>query len=287
MSLFDSLRNSRMLRKPLLGLARLVLDQMQGGPRVLRRALYDAMPGPYAIASHAEHFVVSTKDKVIGREVFLYGEFDFHKLVTAFQVLRSEGHKTPCHLIDVGANIGTIAIPAINRGLVKSATAIEPHPDNLKLLHANIALNGMVDKVRVLPHAVGSQAGVSLMLEESADSSGNHSIGSMGIAVRSLRLDDIDFPEGCLLWMDIEGYEGHALTGGARLLAQGTPVVSEFNPTFLKRSGGLALFESALAGRRLYDLEMPAVGVVTLDKIAQRLRTKLDHDQWTDILALP
>lgn len=287
MFLPSSIRNIKILRKPLLLLAHWVLSQMRSGPAVIRRALYDAMPSPYVISSHAEHFVVSTADKVIGREIFLHGEFDFAKLVAALDIMRREGCPAPCHLIDVGANIGTITIPAINRGLIESATAIEPHPDNLRLLHANAALNGMVDKVRVVPCAVSSETGGGLLLEESIHSSGNHSIGSCGIAVSSIRLDDIDFPEYCLLWMDIEGYEGHALMGGAGLLALGTPVVSEFNPAFLEQSGGLILFQEALKGRRLFDLEMPAAGETTFDAIKRRLEKKSNKDQWTDILALP
>lgn len=159
MFLPSSIRNIKILRKPLLLLAHWVLSQMRSGPAVIRRALYDAMPSPYVISSHAEHFVVSTADKVIGREIFLHGEFDFAKLVAALDILRREGCPAPCHLIDVGANIGTITIPAINRGLIESATAIEPHPDNLRLLHANAALNGVLDKVRVVPCAVSSETG--------------------------------------------------------------------------------------------------------------------------------
>lgn len=287
MFLSDRLRNSRVLRKPLLKFARWVWGQIVDGPGVVRRAFYDAMPGPYGLASHVEHFVVSTGDRVIGRELFLRGEFDFAKLVSALDIVRSKGYPSPRHLIDVGANIGSITIPAINRGLMESATAIEPHPDNLRLLLANIALNGMVDKVTALPHAVGSESGACLLLEESAHSSGNHSIGSSGVPVRSVCLDDLDFPDGCLLWMDIEGYEGHALAGGRRLLALGTPVVSEFNPAFLEKSGGLELFREALAGRHLYDLETPGDAETTLDAIIQRLAGKPDRDRWTDILALP
>lgn len=36
-----------------------------------------------------------------------------------------------------------------------SATAIEPHPTNLRLLRANLALNGLSERVRVLAQAVG------------------------------------------------------------------------------------------------------------------------------------
>jgi len=177
MKLPNFIRESKLLRRPLLAASKGLFSLLRGGPPILRRAAYDAMPVPYLVAGHPEHFVVSTADKVIGREVFLHGEFDFAKLQTALAILEREGQPAPIHLIDVGANIGTITIPALKRGLLKTATAIEPHPHNLRLLRANIALNGLEDRVTVLAQAVGDRSGVTLHLHESATNSGNHSIG--------------------------------------------------------------------------------------------------------------
>lgn len=170
-----------MLRRPLLAVSRAVFSLLKTGPALLRRAVYDAMPGPYLVAGHPEHFVVATADKVIGRELFLHGEFDFAKLQTALAIIEREGLPRPQHLIDVGANIGSIVIPALARGLIQSATAIEPHPTNLRLLRANLALNGLSERVRVLAQAVGAESGASLFLTESSTNSGNHSIGRTGL----------------------------------------------------------------------------------------------------------
>lgn len=172
MRIADRLRNSNLMRRPLLAASKALFSLLRGGPPILRRAVYDAMPVPYLVAGYPEHFVVSTADKVIGREVFLHGEFDFAKLQTALAILAREGHPAPTHLIDVGANIGTITIPALKRGLLQTATAIEPHPHNLRLLRANIALNGLEDRVTVLARAVGDRSGVTLYLHESATNSG-------------------------------------------------------------------------------------------------------------------
>ena len=283
MSLFNLHRASRMLRRPLLAASKLLFTPLHSGPPILRRAAYDAMPIPYLVTGHPEHFVVSTADKVIGREVFLHGEFDFAKLEIALAVLAREGCPVPSHLIDVGANIGTITIPALKRGLMQTATAIEPHPDNLRLLRANIALNGLDDRVTVLAQAVGDRPDATLLLNESATNSGNHAIGSEGIPVRSSRLDDLLFPQNALLWMDIEGYEGHALRGAAHLLATGIPVVFEFNPVFLRRSGGMDALLQALHGHHIYDLEQPDAET-TLPPLSQRLS---EGERYTDILALP
>lgn len=284
MQFADHLRNSRLLRRPLLAASKTLFSLLRSGPPLLRRAAYDAMPVPYLVAGHPEHFVVSTADKVIGREVFLHGEFDFAKLQTALAILAREGHPAPTHLIDVGANIGTITIPALKRGLIQTATAIEPHPHNLRLLRANIALNGLEDRVTVLAQAVGDRSGVTLHLHESATNSGNHSIGAEGIPVSSSKLDDLDLLAAhSLLWMDIEGYEGHALKGASRMLAAGIAVVCEFNPTFLEQSEGMTAFSQSLQGYRIFDLENPNTET-SLPALSQLLS---GGNHYTDILALP
>lgn len=283
MSLYDLLRSSRTLRRPLLAACKLLFTPLRSGPPLLRRAVYDAMPVPYLVAGHPEHFVVSTSDQVIGRELFLHGEFDFAKLETALAVLAREGHPAPSHLIDVGANIGTITIPALQRGLMQTATAIEPHPGNLRLLRANIALNGQENQVTVLAQAVGDRSDAALFLCESASNSGNHTIGGDGVPVRSSRLDDLSFPRNSLLWMDIEGYEGHALAGATELLATGIAVVCEFNPTFLNRSGGIEPLLKALHGYRIFDLGRQGVEA----SLASLSQIFAEDSCYTDILAFP
>ena len=285
MPLPDSIRNFEMLRRPLLAASRVLFSLLKTGPALLRRAVYDAMPVPYLVTGNPEHFVVATADKVIGRELFLHGEFDFAKLQTALAIIEREGLPRPQHLIDVGANIGTIVIPALARGLMQSATAVEPHPSNLRLLRANLALNGLSERVRVLAQAVGAESGATLFLTESSTNSGNHSIGRTGLPVPSSRLDDVECPRyGALLWMDIEGYEGHALRGAPNLLATGMPVVCEFNPSFLINSKGLIFFEDALKNRRIFDLSEKGGGQeVAIKDILLKIPNK---NCFTDILAI-
>lgn len=285
MSLPEPIRNSQVLRRPLLAVSRTLFALLKTGPALLRRAVYDAMPVQYLVTGNPEHFVVATADKVIGRELFLHGEFDFAKLQTALAIIEREGLPRPQHLIDVGSNIGTIVIPALARGLMQSATAIEPHPTNLRLLRANLALNGLSECVRVLAQAVGTESHASLFLTESSTNSGNHSIGQTGLPVASTRLDDVDCPhDGALLWMDIEGYEGHALRGAPNLLAAGIPVVCEYNTGYLENSGGMNWFREALAGRRIFDLKQGEKAVeITLDQLAGMYPA---GSRFTDILAI-
>lgn len=280
------IRESKFLRRPLLAASRTLFSLLYKGPVLLRRAVYDAMPVPYLVTGHPEHFVIETKDKGTGRMLFMSGEQDFWKLQVALTILQREGAPQPSHLIDVGANIGTIVIPAIRRGLFKTGTAIEAHPNNVRLLRANIALNEVDDFVTVLNVAIGNESGKQIYLREVADDSSTHSIDNDGIPVCSLRLDDLIFPAQALLWMDIEGYEGHALEGAKSLLSTGIPVVSEFHPEFLARAGGFESFKQALEGRKIFDLQADDQSPTTLTDITRRLSAKKRNLQWTDILAI-
>ncbi|CAN7460908.1 FkbM family methyltransferase [Pseudoxanthomonas sp. LjRoot143] len=286
MPLHPAIKTSNLLRAPLLALTRLCLSPLASRIPLLQRAAYDVYPNPYLVVGDPEKYVVSTKDKGTGRLLFQHGEIEFQKLVTAINLLAREGFATPHHLIDVGANIGIIVIPAIARGLVKSATAIEPHPENVRLLYTNLALNGVLDRTRVLAQAVGAESGVMLLLDESPVDSSIHAIGDTGIATPSSKLDDLELPcKGALLWMDIEGYEGHALHGASNLLALGVPVVCEFNPRLLSKAGGMEWFRHALQGRRIYDLKQGAGARETsLDALAAQYA---EHPLWTDLLAVP
>lgn len=285
MSFSDLIRNSKLLRRPLLAVSKLLLSPLESGPALLRRAAYDAMPTPYLVTGRNEHFVVSTDDKAIGRELFLHGEFDFFKLLTALAIIKREGLPPPLHLIDVGANIGSIVIPALARNLMLSATAIEPHPKNLRLLRANIALNGLCERVRILAQAVGAESGVTLFLHESTTNSGNHMIGHTGIPIPASRLDDLELQhDNTLLWLDIEGYEGHALRGAFDLLTSGMPVVCEYNTQYLEQSNGMELFQKALEGRRIFDLKHGIHAEATNFEILSKHYPK--GSDFTDILAV-
>jgi FkbM family methyltransferase len=61
--------------------------------------------------------------------------------------------------VDVGAHIGTSVIPALTQHGFARGAAIEPDPANVRLLEANLALNGLHERVTVVRAAVSSQPG--------------------------------------------------------------------------------------------------------------------------------
>lgn len=80
----------------------------------------------FMIAQGKETYVVVTGDMAVGYPLFMQGESDFSKFVDAFSLLRDAKGRNCDVLWDIGANIGSICIPALTRNFVKKAVAFEP-----------------------------------------------------------------------------------------------------------------------------------------------------------------
>lgn len=253
-----------------------------------------------------ERYLLHPKDRVIGRALFLSGQFDFEKMEAALRtVARHTGLERPDTLVDVGANIGTTCLPALSRGLVQRAIAIEPDPSNCRLLRINALLNEVESRLTIHECAVGEHDDGVLTLERSGDNWGDHRIsvsaddGPFGEAARarievpSRRLDRlVPSPAdgaGILLWMDTQGYEGHVLSGATELLARRVPLVAEFWPYAMKRAQSFAKFRAAVAHYRGF-VDLGAQDSARLRPIAEldALFESLDRDKdaYTDIAVL-
>ena len=201
-----------------------------------RNRLFDAFTAVGGLSDYLyveteqARFVVNARDQAISRGLFVSGSADFEKFKTTVDLLkRYKSINTIDLLVDVGANLGSICIPAITRGFVKRAIAVEPHPTNCRLLRANIALNDLLDQIEVVARAASAIDDEMLVMELSKDNWGDHRIfsavrtgGLYGEAerkqmeVQSIKIDSLLGLEGnpaLLIWMDIQGYEGQALQG--------------------------------------------------------------------------
>jgi FkbM family methyltransferase len=122
-------------------------------------------------------------------------------------------------VVDVGANIGSLAIAAALRvGPEGRVVAVEAHPRTAEFLRGNVALNG-VTNVDVVQCALGPRAGRTRLTDRRSDDL-NQVGAAAGIEVPVRGLDDLALPasEISLLKIDVEGYERPVLEGGARVL---------------------------------------------------------------------
>lgn len=209
-------------------------------------------PGQVHINGRREKWIVFSNDQAISRELFLNGEFDFNKLERAWRLIPSNRRKLA--LVDVGANLGTICIPAVSRGLFKTAIAIEANPSFAEVLEQNVVLNGLEHRIQVVNSAVGAKDSQSLAFSVEQSNFGAsrvvNSPSEQTLTVRSTTLDSLlgHTSNVGLVFMDIEGFEGEALKGARRLLEDCPPLALEFTPKliskFNSRDEFCALFSS-------------------------------------------
>lgn len=259
---------------------------------------------PYRIATYLD-------DHVIGRSIRETGHFEEDSIlqVTKFIGLHP-GRKT---FLDIGANIGTHALFALQNGFERTV-CIEPDPANFMLLRINQILNG-VDPQCVNINAAASAVPGELQFELSETNYGDHRIriGSSAeggkyaeqnrnvISVKADTLDslldeaNVNPSDIGLAWIDTQGHEGHVLAGAAGLSKANVPIVIEFWPYGLKRSGGYPLLREFLAGQnRVLDIRQPLDGQpsISIQELDRRFAEWLGKETGTmavhtDLLILP
>lgn len=259
---------------------------------------------------------VSTSDEYVGRTLFLEGGHQDAALAEAFRVVASAdglgvalGANT---MVEVGANIGSTTVSAILRFGVRDVVAFEPHPSNASLLRHNLLANGLTDRVVVHEIAVSDSDG-TMPMSVSEENSGDHRLvtapdSAIPDAYGESARTTIDVPvrswdslvaEGLIdlgavgvVWVDVQGHEGHFLAGAKTLTASSIPVVIEYWPYGLRKAGGLNMLEEIVAARyeRFVDLhslttEPPAtMHAGAIATLVDRYRSPEAH---TDLVLIP
>ena len=120
-------------------------------------------------------------------------------------------------VLDVGAHKGSFAVRAALAGPKTKVHAVEPEPENLRYLNANIALNRL-ENVVVHAAAVSADPGHALLYVGGHRGSGTNSLlrervkgdEEISVAVPTISLDDLLETAGGqvdLMKMDVEGAE--------------------------------------------------------------------------------
>lgn len=137
----------------------------------------------------------------------------------------------PDLFLDVGANFGLYACVLLVDGAAPRALAFEPDRRNAEQLRANLARNGLGDRVVVEPVALGPETGAARLAEGPASNRGTSRLveeeagaGDAAAAVYEVpvrRLDDLLPLSGArlLVKIDVEGREVGALEGMRRVLS--------------------------------------------------------------------
>ena len=260
-------------------------------------------------------FHVDTNDVSLGRRTFVEGNYELDEMRHAVQ-LAEELTLSPALLrgkvfVDVGANIGTSTIPAVKVFGAARVVALEPSAENFRFLNVNIAANSIQGQVQALQLGLSDAAG-DAELELSPGNSGDHRVrrslraepGSYGEDLRVSEqvqlstFDDlvtrglISLNDVGLIWIDTQGHEGHVLAGAERLGGFSIPVVAEYWPYGLRRSGGLDLIHELISERyaRVVDLRASRSAGRTVELAGSQVASLAElypHETYTDLLLLP
>ena len=201
----------------------------------------------------------------------------------------------PGSWIDLGANIGTTAIPAALAGAL--CHAVEPEPANLALLRRNIERNGVAERVTVHEAAAWHEA-AELEFEIAPANLGDHRVRTAapeaGSAYDEAARTTVTVPARPVDWLidagslagpvlvkvDVQGAEGQALAGGAALFGRADLALLEYWPYGLRRLGTepAALF-AAVAGHFRY------AALLADDQAPETVRLARFDDLTADLLA--
>ncbi|HAB16974.1 MAG TPA: FkbM family methyltransferase [Verrucomicrobiota bacterium] len=161
-------------------------------------------------------------------------------------------------IVNVGANIGDVALPLTRTG--RRIVAIEPNPETFARLERNVRQNGLTEKITCFPVAISSSAGQAELviatdpgnseLRESADRLGLDGVDQRRaiVKVTTARLDGLLESNGialrdvALVWSDTQGFESQVIASAPGLWEAGTPLWVEIWPKGLACHGGVDQF---------------------------------------------
>lgn len=201
---------------------------------------------------------VSTVDNIIACDVYVDGEFGYGQFQIAIEHLRRSAYFSGegTLFVDIGANIGTHTLYALQTGIFDRVISVEPEPRNFEFLTQNLRINGFAttDARNV---GLSDRTGESF-LDLSHDNLGDHRIARTDMprnpaSRASPRVRLLDFgtlgkelnlkTEGKILfWIDTQGHEFEVLNGIEPGLLRKNAFVVEFWPSLLRENGTLERF---------------------------------------------
>lgn len=179
-------------------------------------------------------FEGAAADRVVMAEYRALGSWA-KGLVSLVDRLLSGGGGT---FIDVGANIGLVVVPLIERSQALGI-AFEPEPRNFDYLCRNVARHRLAHRIECHPIACYSEA-KRLPLALSAHNLGDHRLQPSAassstahtVEVPTARLDDVlrgrKLPHPIVIKLDTQGSEVRVLEGARETLLRADYVISEY-----------------------------------------------------------
>ena len=176
----------------------------------------------------------------ISKKLFIDKSFDYRILTKAIKLLGKKNSKLT--LINIGAHIGSTAIPAIKKNNFKNLIAFEPTKKNFKLLKANIFLNEIDDRVQAYNLAISNKKANLHLGTTKGNTGGNRILRNKQKNTEIVKSDILDNytynlnKNNSLIFIDAEGHEPNIFLGAKKTIKKKIPIVFEFYPTLLDKS---------------------------------------------------
>lgn len=184
--------------------------------RVLRWQIASRlMPGPIALPFVEDSWLFARRGMTGATGNWYCGLHEVHEMAFVLHLLRPDEH-----FVDVGANVGSYTILG-GGGAKARVTTVEPIPQTFAHLRRNVALNGLLDRVRCCQVGLSDKPG-TLRFSSGLDTVNHVLIEGEDLPcvdVPVMRLDDLvseDAP--VLMKIDVEGHELSVLRGAPKIL---------------------------------------------------------------------
>lgn len=248
-----------------------------------------------------------SNDRAISVYALALGNYHKKEIAETLQLAEGYGAKLGKIMIEVGANIGSTTVSAMKLNKLSKIIAFEPVPDNVRLIKANLALNGFDSSVIVEPFAISDHEGEEEMILSSHNLGDNrikrNAVGAgQGLfnesewnktKVQTICLDsyckqhNIDSEEISIIWIDAQGFEGYILKGAEQLLSKKAfPVLIEFWPKALQESGCFDLLCEVVEKHftAFHDVHSNEKRPV---KDIRETASRLKNENFSDLLLIP
>lgn len=180
---------------------------------------------------------VATRKRVRERSFRSYELYDRHGndwLLAALLDRCRDGDR----IVDVGANTGVYALSVAAERPEATVVAIEPNPETVERLRANVEASGFEKRIAILPVGLGAEATtlpfyrssyheLSSFNRYNAERWGARVVDVEEVAVTTLDelVSDVEIPPPDHLKIDVEGFGHEVLRGARETLATHRPFV--------------------------------------------------------------
>jgi FkbM family methyltransferase len=207
------------------------LPPFKGKERLARLLLADTIKNKTDVEVTGRHnctYLLPNIQENVGFDIFINGEYEPEIQELIYRLLPANG----CFL-DLGANIGSIIVPAAKRRPDIKSVAVEAAPWIFNYLAKNISKNSL-SNVHLVNNALFDEDDKELDFFSPHDKYGKGSLSPVftkeGVKVKTIKIDtlvkNLGLTKVDLVKIDVEGFEYFVFKGAERLLSgQDAPVI--------------------------------------------------------------